>query len=311
MKVLCTGGCGFIGSHITDLLIATGYEVVVIDNLSAGHRSNLNPQAKLYEADITSAAAVAEVFEREQPEVVIHHAAQVDVGSSMNDPYHDALTNIIGSVNLLQSSVQNGVRKIIYASSCAVYGLMKDEPISEAAPVQPLSFYGLSKFIPEQYIQMYHRQYGLGFTILRYANVYGPRQSLHGEGGVISIFARKAANGEAPVIYGDGHQTRDFVFVKDVARANLLSIERGDQEVLNIGTNVKTSLNDLAGLISAQSPGLKPPLYLEAKAGDIRFSRLDASKAGRLLGWSPLYDLRTGLGETLEFYGLLQEKGDC
>jgi UDP-glucose 4-epimerase len=302
LKVLVTGGCGFIGSHIVDMLIEHDYEVVVIDNLSTSSKKSLHRDATLHEVDITNIEDLEKIFEKEKPAFVIHQAAQVSVSASMHDPIQDARQNVLGSLNVLQCCVNHHVKKIIYASSCAVYGETDDLSIIESSPIQPLSFYGLSKYTPESYMELYSRQYGLPYTILRYANVYGPRQSVKGEGGVVAVFIQKMLNNDIPVIFGDGDQTRDFVYVKDVARANLLALEKGINGVLNIGTNTKTSINQLVHTLSLFLPLKGDPIYQPERPGDIRFSRLDASKANQILHWEPLFDLPKGLFQTIDYY---------
>ena len=234
MKVLVTGGAGFIGSHIVDMLIEDGHEVIIIDNLSTGKKEFINKKATFYLLDINS-PQLEQIFSKEKPEYVIHQAAQVDVALSIQDPVCDADSNILGTIRLLECCKKFKIRKIIYASSCAVYGETNDCSIHENFIVQPLSFYGASRYTSELYIQLNHKFSGTPYTILRYANVYGPRQTPKGEGGVIAIFMQKALKGEQPVIFGDGEQTRDFVYVKDVASANLSALKNGTNEIINIG----------------------------------------------------------------------------
>jgi UDP-glucose 4-epimerase len=301
VKVLVTGGAGFIGSHIVELLIAEGYEVVVIDNFLTGQRKSVPPEAKLYEMNITS-PQMENVFAEEKPDYVIHLAAQIDVAKSIQNPVGDAEQNILGTIGMLHWCHKFQVRKIVFSSSCAVYGETADCSITEDFPIQPLSFYGLSKSISEMYIQFYQSFYGLPFTILRFANVYGPRQGATGEGGVIATFFRKIIKGESPFIYGKGEQTRDFVYVKDVAAANLLSLTKGNNEIINIGCNEKTSINQLVGLMSAIQSVPVSPIYLPKREGDIQHSLLNYAKAKESLGWQPQYDLQAGLVETGKYF---------
>ena len=301
MKVLVTGGAGFIGSHIVDTLIESGYEVVVVDNLSTGKKEYLHDKAVFYNLELHS-KQLDGVFAKELPDFVIHEAAQVDVSISINDPYYDAYSNILGTIHLLDLCREYQVKKVIYASSCAVYGETGDYSIQESSIIQPISFYGASKYTPEQYIQLYQKLYGLSFTILRYANVYGPRQTPKGEGGVISIFVKKLLKNENPIIYGDGTQTRDFVYVKDVAHANLLALTKGENQIFNVSLNKKTSINELFLLLSLLIPHSVTPIYKPSRNGDILYSRLDNQKAKELLGWQPKFDLFKGLTETKEFY---------
>lgn len=301
MKILVTGGAGFIGSHIVDLLIDDGHQVIVIDNLTTGNKEFINRKATFYTLDVSS-PQLEGIFSKEKPEYVIHQAAQVDIAKSIQDPVFDAQTNILGTIRLLECCQKFKIRKIIYASSCAAYGETDDSSIQERFTTQPISFYGISKLTPEFYIQLYSQFYGLPFTILRYANVYGPRQTAKGEGGVIAIFMQKALAGVQSVIYGDGEQTRDFVFVKDVASANYLSLTRGTNEIINVGLNQKTSINKLHKIISSMVDNPVSPLYLPRRNGDIQYSQLNNGKARQLLDWKPRYDLLSGLTETKNFY---------
>jgi UDP-glucose 4-epimerase len=311
MKVLVTGGAGFIGSHIVDLLIETGYNVIVVDNLSTGNLANVHKKAVFYFTDLgLDPTRLEEIFQKENPDYVIHQAAQVDVTKSLKDPAADAAVNIIGTLHLLECCRKFQIKKVVYASSCAVYGETEDCSIDEDFQPAPLSFYGISKLTPEWYFKRYGQFYGIPFTILRYANVYGPRQTVKGEGGVISIFMKKAIAGEQIVIYGDGEQTRDFVYVKDVAAANLLALKKGTKEIINIGRNQKTTINQLYALISAMFDDLDAPVHGQERPGDIRFSRLNNEKAARLLEWKPQYELPRGLEETFIFYQHLFSAGE-
>lgn len=299
MRVLVTGGAGFIGSHIVDILIEEQHEVMVIDNLSTGRLENLNKKAEFVEKDIRS--DLTHEFEKFKPEVVIHHAAQVDVSASMKDPIKDCDINIAGTINLLNYCAN--IRKIIYASSAAVYGKPVYLSIDENHPISPLSFYGISKYTPEHYIKQFSTINGFEFTILRYANVFGSRQSTLGEGGVISIFLEKVLSGNAPSIHGDGNQTRDFIFVKDVARANLLALTKGRNQVFNISTNQRTSINELYNLITnAVNKGDIKPLFSESRLGDIDHSVLDNTAASKELNWEPHYSLVDGIREAAVYY---------
>lgn len=303
MRVLVTGGAGFIASHIVDKLIAADHQVVVVDNLSTGNKANLNAQATFIEMDILD-DKISEVFAQEKPDVVIHHAAQIDVQRSLNEPVFDGQVNILGTVNILQNCVQHQVKKIIYASSAAVYGDPEYLPVDEKHPIAPISYYGISKHTPEHYIAVFAQLYGLQYTIFRYANVYGPRQDPKGEGGVVSIFVDKILKGERPLIFGDGQQTRDFIFVDDIARANLLAVTDGDNEIINISCNTRTSVEELYNTMKALADSQLQPEYKAARAGDILHSALDNTKASQLLNWEPVFQLEQGLKETLEYYKL-------
>lgn len=300
MKVLVTGGAGFIGSHVVDLLSQTGYEPFIVDNFLSGQRELVPPNIRLYEVDITS-SQITDVFKKEKPDVVIHLAAQVDVSRSIKDPVEDAYQNILGTIRLLTCCHKYNVKKFIFSSSCAVYGEKDDISIKETFPIQPLSYYGISKFSSEMYIQAFNSLHQVPFTILRYANVYGPRQTTKGEGGVISIFFKKVIDEKSPFIFGDGEQTRDFVYVKDVALANVLAINNGAYEIFNIGSNTKTSINDLYKMITTLAKDI-PAVYMPAREGDIRYSQLDNTKAASILGWQPSFDLQAGLSETFKYY---------
>ncbi|MCM3068382.1 SDR family oxidoreductase [Priestia flexa] len=309
MKVLVTGGAGFIGSNIVDRLIEQSFEVVIIDNLSTGREENLNPKAKFYKMDIIS-DEVKEVFATEKPDYVIHHGAQIDVQKSLTNPLFDAQVNILGTINILENCKLYGVRKIVYASSAAVYGDPDYLGVDEKHQVNPLSFYGISKHTPEHYLKAYSHLYGLKYTILRYANVYGIRQDPKGEGGVVSIFVDKLLSNELPIIFGDGEQTRDFIYVSDIADANILALSKGDNDILNISCNQQTSINDLLSLMNNLANKNLHPVYKEERSGDIKHSYLDNSKAIEILNWKPKYTLSTGLKETLNYYRKLFNEQD-
>lgn len=301
MKVLVTGGAGFIGSNIVDKLIEKDYEVVIIDNLSTGKKEHINAKANFYEADISS-KNIENIFDKENIEVVIHTAAQIDVQKSINDPIYDCKNNIIGTLNILEACKKYKVDKLIYSSSAAVYGQPEYLPVDEEHPINAMSGYGISKHTPEHYIQMYADLYGLNTSILRYSNVYGPRQDPKGEGGVISIFVDKMLNNEEPVIYGDGDQTRDFIYVDDIVSANLAAINKKENDIYNISCNTKNSINDLARIINEILNTNFLPIYKKARPGDIRHSILDNNKALNSLAWKPHYDLEQGLKETINYY---------
>lgn len=244
MRVLVTGGAGFIGSHIVELLLQHGHEVAVVDNLSTGVESNLLSGVRLYRVDITS-CEIGEVFAEERPEVVVHQAAQIDVRRSVEDPIFDANVNILGSINLLEHARRAGVRKVVYASSAAVYGNPLTVPVEEDHPILATSPYGASKYTVEKYLHLYRELYGLDYTVLRYANVYGPRQDPLGEGGVVAIFTHRLAQGLPVTVFGDGEQTRDYVYVGDVALANLMALTAGGGQVINVSCGQEVSVNEL------------------------------------------------------------------
>lgn len=300
-RVVVTGGAGFIGSHIVDILIDAGFQVAVIDSLVTGHRRNLHPTAGIYTCDIRD-EAMHEVLAQVRPEVVIHHAAQVRVSASIDDPVFDADTNIGGSINLLEACRNSGVRKVIYASSAAVYGNPKQLPIREDSPILPISPYGVSKYTVERYLQVYRELYGLEYTVLRYANVYGPRQDSAGEGGVVAIFNDQIANRRPCMIFGDGEQTRDFVYVKDVAKANLLAIDRGDGGVFNVSSQRESSVNELVRILEQMMGVPAVTRCAQERIGEIRRSVLANDRIRRLLRWEPEYDLRAGISDMVTTY---------
>ena len=303
MNVLVTGGAGFIGSNIVDGLIEEGYNmnVVVVDNLSTGKREFVHNDAQFYELDINS-SKLEEIIREENITHVIHQAAQIDVQKSIKDPEFDARNNILGMLNLLECCRSCNVEKIVYASSAAVYGDPDYLPLDEEHPIKAMSPYGISKHTPEHYLRMYKHLYNIDYTILRYSNVYGPRQDPKGEGGVVSIFVDRMLEGERPVIYGDGEQTRDFVYVGDVVKANIRALNNGDNELVNISCNTKDSVNDLFQYINEILSAEMNPVYESARDGDIRHSIMDNLRAKEILNWEPEYNLRSGLAETISYY---------
>lgn len=300
LKVLVTGGAGFIGSHIVDELLKNQYEVVVVDNLVTGHKRNIPKGVHFYDLDICE--DLDQLFLAEQPDFVIHHAAQVSVTNSIKDPGYDGKENIIGTINLLQACVKHKVQKLIYASTAALYGNPIYLPIDETHPVEPISFYGLSKWNAESYIQLYSRLFGLHYVILRYANVYGMRQDKNGEAGVVSIFIDNLLQNKQPNVYGDGLQTRDFIFVKDVAKANIAALTRGNNEVINISTQKEWNLVEMIEELSLIFKHEVSPIYQSERKGDIKNCVLSNSRAKTILKWSPEYPFASGLRETVEYY---------
>ena len=300
MKVLITGGAGFIGSHIVDQLILQGHEVVVLDDLSSGSLQNVNSEAAFVKLNILD-PELWDVFERERFAAVIHLAAQTIVSSSLEHPDIDAQVNVLGTLQVLEGCRRTGVERIVFSSSAAVYGDVSALPVPEDAPKQPASFYGLSKLTAERYIQMYHELYGLHYMILRYANVYGERQGDRGEGGVVSIFARGMQGRKPLTVFGDGMQTRDFVYVGDVAAANVQAITtRTSNRILNISTQTEISVNKLAFLLSEIAEYNLPIHYRAARQGDILRSMLRNSEACKVLDWQPATSLRDGLRRTYQ-----------
>ncbi|HNX36803.1 MAG TPA: NAD-dependent epimerase/dehydratase family protein [Candidatus Cloacimonadota bacterium] len=306
MKILITGGAGFIGSHVSDAYLAAGHDVVVVDDLSSGYAHNLNPKAKFYKQDICS-PELDEVFSLEQPDIVNHHAAQISVPRSIEDPLRDARINVLGLINLLQNCMKHHVKKVIFISSGgAIYGEAEEYPTSENYQPIPLSVYAINKMVGESYLYFYQHQYGLSYTVLRYANVYGPRQVSHGEAGVVSIFTEKLLSGEQPVLNAYPEEPegmiRDYVYVKDVVQANLLALEHGTGEAFNIGTRIETTTRGLYNEICRQLEINIEPLAGMARQGDIRRSLLNFDKANSILGWTPGYTLSRGIAETIEFF---------
>lgn len=300
MKILVTGGAGFIGSHIVDQLILNRHEVVVMDDLSSGSLVNVNSEAVFIKGSILD-PGLLEVFERERFSAVVHLAAQTIVASSLAHPDADAQVNVLGTLQVLEGCRQTGVKRVVFASSAAVYGDVAELPVPEEAPKQPASFYGLSKLTAERYIQMYHELYGLHYMILRYANVYGERQGDRGEGGVVSIFARGVHRQEPLTIFGDGSQTRDFVYVGDVAKANLLAISSLEADrILNISTQKETSVNRLASILFEVSGHETPIIHQPSRPGDIQRSMLRNTEARETLNWEPSASLREGLSRTFK-----------
>jgi UDP-glucose 4-epimerase len=301
-KILVTGGAGFIGSTVADAFLAAGWDVAVLDDLSSGKRENVPSGARFYPCDVRSAAAV-EALERERPDVLCHHAAQIDVRRSMSDPRHDADVNLGGLLNLLSAAPRAGVAHVLFASSGgAIYGDTEAIPTPEDHPARPVSVYGASKAASELYLGVWRAAHALPFAALRYGNVYGPRQDPHGEAGVVAIFSGRLLAGEPCTVNGDGRQTRDYVFVEDVARVNLLAAERRFDGALNVGNGVETDVNALYRILAAAAGVTAPALHGPAKAGEQRRSCLDASAAARALGWRPAVSVEEGLGRTLEWF---------
>jgi UDP-glucose 4-epimerase len=302
MKIVLTGGAGFIGSHIADLLISEGHKVAIVDDLSSGTIENIPPEAAFYQIDIRD-PSVGEILQREAPEVIIHHAAQISVRCSVEDPIHDLEINIRGTLNLLQGAVQHNVKKFIFASTGgAIYGEQDYFPADEEHPQRPISPYGVGKLAVEKYLYCYYTVYGLSYTVLRYSNVYGPRQDPHGEAGVVAIFALKMLDKGNPVINGTGEQTRDFVYVKDVARANLLAINSNVAGAINIGTAQETSVNQLFSLLAGLTGSQAPQPHAPPIPGEQLRSVISWERARTVLGWSPQVALEAGLSETVDFF---------
>ena len=302
-KILVTGGAGFIGSHVVDLFLAKGYEVVVLDDLSTGRLSNLNPHAKFYQIDIRD-PKVRDVFAAEKPDYVSHHAAQMDVRRSVAQPLFDADVNILGSINLIECAREFEVKHFVYISSGgAAYGEPERLPCDEEHPINPICQYGASKHTVEHYLYMYHVNYGSKYTVLRYPNVFGPRQNPHGEAGVVAIFTGKMLADEPALVNGDGDQTRDFVYVGDCANANYLAVTVDHQPgIYNLGWGRPTSINDIFFTLAKATGYSHPIQHGPAKVGETRNIYLDAKKAARELGWTPTVSLEQGLEKTISYF---------
>lgn len=309
MKILVTGGAGFIGSHVVDAYLELGHDVVVVDDLSTGKKENLHPCARFYHLDIRD-KSLEQVFAAEKPDVVNHHAAKVSVRDSMVQPLLYADVNILGSLNLLELSRKYGVKKFIYISTGgALYGEPQYLPADEHHPIQPLDPYGASKACFEYYLPLYRSNYGLSFTVLRYGNVYGPRQDPYGEAGVVAIFTGQMLRGEQAVINGSGEQERDFVYVSDVAQANVLALDRGDGGFYNIGTSIGTSVNEIFAKLKAATGYAMPPVHGPPKPGEVFKIYLDVDKAKRELGWQPVVGLEEGLRRTVDYFSSMRRVG--
>ncbi len=301
MRILITGGAGFIGSNVADAYVAEGHEVMVIDDLSSGKKENVPAAARFVLCDVASDTA-AEAVKAFRPEVVSHHAAQVDVRASLADPVFDAQVNIVATIRLLEACRAHGVRKFLFASSAGGYGEQERFPADETHPLRPVSPYGAAKVSVERYLHFYRTRHGLDGTALRYANVYGPRQDPHGEGGVVAIFCRRILRGQAAIVNGDGEQTRDYVYVGDVVRANLAALERGGGREINIGTGIETSVNTLFGTLRDIAGSRQEEIHGPPVPGEQRRSCLENTLALEELGWYPEVFLEEGLARTYSFF---------
>lgn len=299
VKALVTGGAGFIGTHLVKALMEVGHEPVVLDNLSSGRKENLWPGGMFYQGDIRDREFVMAVLAKEEPEIVWHLAAQSSVLGSLRAPAEDAAINILGTINVLDAAIKHRVRKIIYSSTAAVYGNPENLPIKELERPSLKSGYAVSKYAAELYLAVYHALYGLEYTILRYANVFGPRQYAGADGGVVAVFINNLIQGRQLAVYGDGEQTRDFIYVNDVVQANILAIDRGNGEIINISRGNSTTVNELCRQLVNLSGTKLEITYHPQRAGDIRHSMLDNGAAKSVLGWEPSYAVEEGLRETM------------
>ena len=305
MKILVTGGAGFIASHLVDALVKEGHGVVVVDDLSMGRREQVHPSARFYQVDIRQREAMEPIFRAERPELVNHHAAQGNLRRSMTEPSFDASVNIVGSLILIELALAYKVRKFIDISSGgAVYGEPQRLPVDEHHPIRPLSAYGLSKCTVERYLEILRDWFGLDYTTLRYANVYGPRQDPSGEAGVVAIFSRQMLAGQCPTIFGDGTKTRDYVHVDDVVRANLLAMvgERAAGRIYNLGLGREVSDRQIFELVRSAVGATLEPIQEAKRPGEIDRICLDASRAKAELGWEPTIPLEEGIARTVAFY---------
>jgi UDP-glucose 4-epimerase len=300
MKILVTGGAGFIASHVAEGYLGAGHEVVIVDDLSTGKEENLPPQAKFFRCDITDTAGTEEIFARERPEVINHHAAQMDVRRSVREPLFDARVNILGALGLLELAVKYKVRKFLYASTGgASYGEVSAVPVDESHVTAPICHYGVSKLTLERYLFLYKYLYALDYTVMRYPNVYGPRQNPYGEAGVVAIFAQQMLRGERPTIFGDGSKTRDYVFIDDIVKANLTFLENASGEVLNLGWGEAVSDRKIFNLVRAATAYKGEPKYAAVRPGEVAHIALDARRAHELSGWVPQVSLEDGIARTV------------
>lgn len=299
--ILISGGAGFIASHVADAYLKKGLRVVVVDNLSSGFKKNVPKRATFYKTDLRNAAQIERICMKERPMVINHHAAVVEVVKSVRDPIPTYESNILGTVNLLLAGGKSGIKKFIFSSTGgAIYGEPKKIPASETTTVNPLSPYGLSKQVAELMIQFYAREYGFTYLIFRYSNIYGPRQNPKGEAGVVAIFGALMKQGGQPIIFGDGSKKRDYVFVEDIAHANLLALARGKNEIVNIGWGKKISDKMMFDTIAEELKYKKPPHYKPFRKGEVYEIALDAQKAKKVLGWRPKVLLKDGIARTLK-----------
>jgi UDP-glucose 4-epimerase len=304
MKILVTGGAGFIASHVADAYIAAGHDVAIIDDLSRGSERNIPVRARFYRGDICDRNFVEQVLSAEKPEAINHHAAQMDVRRGVREPIFDASVNILASIQLLNAAVAHKVQRVVYISTAgAAYGEPREMPVAEDYPINPITPYGISKHTVEHYLFTYRVLYGLPYVVLRYGNVYGPRQSSQGEAGVMAIFSEQLLAGSVPVIYGDGSKVRDYVYVEDVAQANVLALEKGTGEVFNIANGIPTTDYEVFSLIrDALGAGNVEPRFVAKRPGEIDRIFLNITKAQRLLEWVPRVTLEEGARRTVQFF---------
>jgi UDP-glucose 4-epimerase len=303
VKILVTGAAGFIASHVADAYTNAGHDVVILDDLSRGIRNNVNPKARFYECDIRDRETVDNIFLSEKPAIVNHHAAQMDVRRGVREPLFDAQVNILGSLNLIEAAITHGTKRFIYAATAgAGYGEPKVMPVPEDYPINPVTPYGISKHTVEHYLFTFQFLYGLQYVVLRYGNVFGPRQSSQGEAGVFAIFSEQMLSGIQPVIYGDGQKLRDYVYISDVVAANVAALDRGSNELFNIGSGLATPDLEIFERVRDLLGKSVQPRYLPRRPGEIDRISLDISKAARLLGWAPQISLAVGAQRTVKYF---------
>lgn len=302
MRILVTGGAGFIASHVSDRLLALGHQVAIVDNLVTGKRENLPAGAAFYETDICD-TDLDDVFRAERPEAVLHHAAHIDVTRSVREPTYDASINILGSLNLLECCRRHGTRKFVYAGTGgALFGEPSYLPVDESHPIDPISPYGVSKHTVEHYLFAYHENHGLDYVVLRYPNVYGPRQDPHGEAGVIAIFSLQMLTGQQPTIFGDGTKTRDYCYVADIVEANIVALNSPGCGVYNLGRGIEVSDLQVFETVRAAVGSEIDPVFAAVRPGEVEHIALNASKAERELGWTWKVGLNEGVAEAVSFY---------
>jgi UDP-glucose 4-epimerase len=303
VKILVTGAAGFIASHVADAYVHAGHEVHIVDDLSRGAKRNLNPMASFHQCDIRDREAIEEIFLSVKPVIVNHHAAQMDVRRGVREPLFDAQVNILGSLNLIEAAVAHGAKRFIYAATAgAGYGEPKQMPVPEDYPINPITPYGISKHTVEHYLFTFQFLYALQYVVLRYGNVYGPRQSSQGEAGVFAIFSEQMMTGKQPVIYGDGHKVRDYVYISDVVGANVAALQHGSNEIFNIGSGVATQDREIFERVRDLLGKSIEPRYVPRRPGEIDRICLDISKAARLLGWVPQVSLEEGARRTVRHF---------
>jgi len=303
MKIIVTGVAGFVASHVADAYVEAGHEVVGIDDLSRGRKKNINPKCRFYSCDIRDRKTLDGIFSTEKPTVVNHHAAQMDVRRGVREPVFDAQVNILGGINLIEAAVANGVQRFIYVGTAgAGYGEPDRMPVPETHPVNPITPYGISKHTIEHYLFTFRFLYGIDYVVLRYGNVYGPRQNSQGEAGVFAIFSEQMLAGIQSVIYGDGTKIRDYVYISDVVAANLAALDRGSNEIFNISSGVETTDQEVYELVRDLLNKSVQPTYVPRRPGEIDRICLDISKAERLLGWKPQVPLSEGAHRTVAYF---------